>query len=289
MRAFRNAQPDSKTSCAGDYLTGQKGEVTNWIYWTGGFDITFKKIDGFGQPLAEAVFTLYTDAECKVPFRKSGANLTAVSSDGTLTNRAGETVEEGVVLFEQIPSGIYYIKETTVPDGYENSSIYIALVGEGAFRNIGTGVLKDITKEVLEARLGTGEDKKDAAIFLMDKDTDSGNSDIAVVIPDISKYGILNISSEQRKAILKKTDSENTPLTGAKFDILRYDRSVVDSGTVSGESGAFWIGKLPFGTYYLHETKVPDGYASLETRDNWFRVTVNDKGVVVSERLNEEP
>ena len=44
------------------------------------------------------------------------------------------------------------------------------------------------------------------------------------------------------------------------------------------DSGVFWIGTLPYGTYYVHEKSVPAGYASLSTNDNWFILTVDENG-----------
>lgn len=40
----------------------------------------------------------------------------------------------------------------------------------------------------------------------------------------------------------------------------------VQEDVVSKDSGVVWIGKLPFGTYYLHETDP----------DKWFTLTVGE-------------
>ena len=71
MQAFRNAWDDESTGCGADYLTGQDGDDLKdaanktWkcIYWTGGFDFVFRKIDGDGKALDGAEFTLFMAVE----------------------------------------------------------------------------------------------------------------------------------------------------------------------------------------------------------------------------------
>ncbi len=286
--AFRNAQPDDVTNCGGDsYLSGSTGEKPAYVYWSGGFDISFNKTDGFGNPMAGAVFTLYTDALCNTAYMQGGNPAAAESADGTdkFKDKTGETLAEGQVLFESIPAGVYYMKEKA-PEGYLNAltmtadgkpvpNVYIVLVGDGAMQDAGNGVLENITEEIMTARTGTGDDKKDSAIFLLDAKTGK-----ALEVPDISSYGILNISKIRRKAILRKTSSTFVPLPGAVFDILRYDRSVLAKDQTAGTAGAFWVGELPFGTYYIHETGVPAGY---DDSKRWFELTVDENGARLSE------
>ena len=286
--AFRNAQPDDVTNCGGDsYLSGSTGEKPAYVYWSGGFDISFRKTDGFGNPMAGAVFTLYTDALCNTAYMQGGNPASAESADGTdqFKDKTGETLEKGQVLFESIPAGVYYMKEKA-PEGYLNAltmtadgkpvpNVYIVLVGDGAMQDAGSGVLENITEEIMTARTGTGDDKKDSAIFLLDTKTGK-----ALEVPDISSYGILNISKIRRKAILRKTSSTFVTLPGAVFDILRYDRSVLAKDQTAGTAGAFWIGELPFGTYYIHETGVPAGY---DDSKKWFELTVDENGAKLSE------
>ncbi len=293
--AFRNAQPDGVTNCGEDnYLSGSSGENALFIYWAGGFDVSFKKIDGFGTAMSGATFTLYTDSACTETLKQGGSDAAAVSADGTATykDKTGAMLDAGIVLFEQIPAGVYYMKETVTPDGYINaltkdvsgdpvSNVYMVLVGDAALQGAGVDVLVNITQEQIIAQTGTGDDKKDAAIFLIDPSTS-----LAVATPDIAKYGIMNISTAQRKAILRKVE-ENTykPLPGVEFEVLRYDRTLVSSTDINGDtvttftsgaSGVYFIDMLPYGTYYMEETTVPSSYAEPEKR---YAFTVDENGV----------
>ncbi|MBQ6385538.1 MAG: hypothetical protein IJJ38_05135, partial [Lachnospiraceae bacterium] len=291
--AFRNAQPDSVTNCGEDnYLSGSSGENTLFIYWAGGFDISFKKINGFGTALSGATFTLYTDSACTETLKQGGSDAAAVSADGTATykDKTGATLDAGIVLFEQIPAGVYYMKEIVIPDGYVNaltkdasgnsvSNVYIVLVGEAALQGAGVGALVNITQEQITAQTGTGDDKKDAAIFLIDPSTS-----LAVATPDIASYGLMNRSTAERKVILDKISSSGkAPLPGAEFEILAYDRSVVSGHVVSGDAGAFFVGNLPLGIYYIHETATPDGMKKNAGADGtdagwWWTLSVKADG-----------
>ena len=320
--AFRNALEDDVTLCGAEYLTGEAGdemidtEGTSWktIRWKGGgFDFSFKKIDGFGKPLPGASFRLYKGytfekrAQAKVqtltePLMKGTDFFEATSSDGTAKNSRDETIDKGIVLFEKAPQGIYYILESDVPDGClkiteddessviytketESSSpnkaldvgptIYVVLLGEAALTipDDKTGspwadVLSRISETDIRKQTGTGENAKNYALFKIDPETGR-----AVAEPDIAAFGIMNVSTAERKVILRKTvEDKYTPLDGAKFRIFRADLSEItdtdfgyDSAKkcfISLASGVYFIGKLPEGKYYLVETAAPSGAAA---------------------------
>ena len=73
-------------------------------------NIQFQKVDEGGNALAGAVFKLYYDAAC-------------TESYSSYDNEKGtaESGADGVVLFEHIPFGTYYMKETSAPNGYKQS------------------------------------------------------------------------------------------------------------------------------------------------------------------------
>ena len=105
---------------------------------------------------------------------------------------------------------------------------------------------------------------------------------------------INNGPSATGKVILRKIDGESRkPLPGAKFDILGSSGNVVSAGDErltgleSLDGGAFFVGRLPLGTYYVHETDAPEGYDA----DAWFTFSVTleeDKSVTVSEMVGPE-
>lgn len=115
--AFRNARPDADTDCGGEYLRGQSGDAidgTACVYWTGGYDFSFRKLDGNGNPLAGAKFMLYKNYEFSSstgtqtvtePSQKSKADIVVTS-----TTETGDNVK-----FEKITPGVSFIVETEVP------------------------------------------------------------------------------------------------------------------------------------------------------------------------------
>ena len=93
-----------------------------------------------------------------------------------------------------------------------------------------------------------------------------------------------------RRVILRKVSREFVPLEGAEFTLYREkstepvtigteDGSVTLEDLVSDAGGVFYVGMLPYGTYYLHETVGPAGY----TGNKWFTLTVTEEGIEYSE------
>ena len=272
MRAFRNAQPDSLTNCGGDYLTGQKGETANWIYWTGGFDVVFMKADGFGKALPGATFTLYTDEDCadnhmfEMSFQ-DGKRATTVSSDGNATykDKNGNTVTllKGEVLLSKVPPKTFYLKETSLPTTNPDGEPYAYKANETVYE---VTISEKGILTMQEKRAGETAYTEVYKVVTTPVGTD----------PAEYQYRVMNISAAERKVILRKVDGSFNPAK-ATFEILRYDRSQVSAdinGTptvsfTSTASGVFFIGNLPYGTYYLHETA---------PFSKWFILTVNEKG-----------
>ena len=82
-------------------------------------NVSIDKKNNDNEALTGAVFCLFTDEECQHPLSFKSENAT-VASD-----------ENGVVSFAGLPVGTFYMKETTVPDGYQaNPSIFKVVVSD---------------------------------------------------------------------------------------------------------------------------------------------------------------
>lgn len=275
LSVFRDARIDADTGASSEFLRGVAGDVSTYVYWgSNGVDVRFKKIDGYGDPLSGAEFTLYTDAACTTAFQKSGSNMTATSA-------VGDTGTDAVVLFEKVPNGVYYMKDQAA--GYAESGTYILLVGQASLVASGalweTGAaMENITQDQIDAQTTAyntayGVDKY--AIFLLEDGK-------AVASPDIAAYGIMN-TKNPRKVMLEKVNEGKNALAGARFRIFRADMTEVTDGQPtyktgdtlptgksvgdskgyyeSGASGVYFIGKLPLGKYYLAEIQAPEDFA----------------------------
>ena len=90
------------------------------------------------------------------------------------------------------------------------------------------------------------------------------------------QYRVLNTSEGERKIILRKVNDSFAAVKNAVFQIFRFDGTPVSSGIdgsgnpvttfTSTDSGVYFIGKLPYGIYYLHETA---------PAEKWFILTVD--------------
>jgi hypothetical protein len=248
-------------------------EITNK---RGAIEVLFKKINGFGKALAGAEFSLYQDYQCTavVQVLEGSSKVTKVTSKATF-----ETAEDGEtkynVYFKALP-GLYYMKELNIKSNtwpYETDTYkYRVIVGEVGYTKAG------LTKAPSDPEVKI-ERLKDASTV-----DDNG--------PDIAHAGIVNISTATRKVILKKTDNSFTLPTGAKFEILRYDRSkvesVLDKTAAAGEkiteftcgnNNVYFVDDLPYGYYIVREIVTPGGYSKFSDGTNWFILTVDKNGV----------
>ena len=254
-----NSRSYTIVSVPGDDLT------LTFTNGSGGKEVFFRKIDGFGNALPGAVFSLYTSYSDAVAKGTSGRVSLTVGTTKTDTVTSATTLDvNGFNVGFKVPNGVYYMTEIgTVTGCRTNSYIYRVTVGAA-----GTTV-EGIT-------LPAGSD------YLVERMSDSTTVD---AVPDIPVYGLLNESRAERKVIFRKINTSFQSLSGAKFDILRVDMTVVASDCVSGETGAFWIGKLPYGKYYLKETEAPAGYNDAPV---WFEVRVDSSGIT-AKRLSSAP
>lgn len=122
------ADPLSGTGNATDVATNIVGGKTH-ITVEYGKNVTFMKVDEESKPVAGAEFTVYEDADCK-------------EVKGSGTSKDDGIVELSTLRMPQAgKTATYYMKETKVPNGYEqNDSVYtITINDKGATTISGKG------------------------------------------------------------------------------------------------------------------------------------------------------
>ena len=273
-------------------------------------DIRFMKIDGYGEPVVGAMFVLYQNYACTMPLMRDASNAYfGISADGTTFDSDGKAIEKGEVVIEDVPNGVWYMKEINNPDPTKyvtNTNVYIVLVGEAALSLDATNPafkpeLASLTADQVLAQRGTldpdtGKYEHDFAAFLLVTTENSEGTAVVQAVacddtytgPDIAHFGVINVSPAKRKVILKAVDDGYNSLSGGTYDLLRSDMARVADDSINlnaGTSGGIWVGMLPLGKYYLHESAVPSGYSA---GSGWFEITVSESGTSVV-RLSDAP
>jgi hypothetical protein len=75
--------------------------------------------------------------------------------------------------------------------------------------------------------------------------------------------------------VLKTDSSDNNPLSDAHFDIYNSDGSVYLTDVATDDSGEILVSNIPYGDYYVKETKVPKGYIYSDKKVN-FTISSDD-------------
>ena len=203
------------------------------------FDV-IKREGGTQTPLAGVTFALHRQVTV--------GDVTNIDLNPMPGYEELTTGEDGVIpqVDDTLPAGVYELRETAVPDGYEMLPAYIQ------FSVSQTGVIS----------LGT---HPDTAVTL----TDNIDSDGTLrYVMTIDNYARKNVS-------IWKTDMGHGSLAGASFELYNaedYDdeagapmegKDAIAAGT-TGDDGLLVLGQLTTGSYRLVETEAPAGFSKAD-------------------------
>ncbi|MBQ6493125.1 MAG: InlB B-repeat-containing protein [Erysipelotrichaceae bacterium] len=96
-----------------------------------------------------------------------------------------------------------------------------------------------------------------------------------------------------KQIILRKISDLYNSLSGACFNVYRgssNDPYITSSGErlvnlYSDNNGVFWVGELPYGTYYIYELIAPENYENNQRR--WYCLIIDDTGNYVAPESSE--
>ena len=171
-----------------------------------------KRDEETGEGLNGVKFTVYRHDDTEY------ADLVTDTVDG----------QDGVATLEGIPYGIYYVKETGVPEGYVNQDFYeVFWIGDGN----GSGGAQEQESVVLQVSNTRGK----GHISLVKVDEDDGNTGVGGAV-----YGIY---------------------TAMEDGDVKADSLLEDNRLVTNPDKTPAVSKeLPWGTYYVKEVSSPAGY-----------------------------
>lgn len=210
--------------------------------------------------LAGAGFTLYKDEACEVQTRDFYMNVVPES----VSDKSTGIVGFNNLLYSDVKDTVYYMRETTIPEGYVplDYTIKVVIDTEGKAKLYNNATSEEIT-ELKKVYLDEGKQ------FSND---------------------LLRVINHRGSVILNKKDENGDNLAGSEWELHKVTKAVADDGTVSytsdevvsvdatksqgtyraedmqkgtstlktSDEGTLSIGNLPLGDYYLVETKAPE-------------------------------
>lgn len=241
--------------------------------------VIIDKVDDIGQPVPNATFEIKRQ-------------------DGEYTKQ-GTTDDNGHLEFNKVPWGRYQLKEISAPDGYvldPSARDFVLDKDQQEFkyqyvnrRIKGQLIITKIDKDTKQPLKGaTFEIKKGNTLIQTVTTDDTGVAKLdqlpygeytviekeappgyllnttpqkVNIVQDAEIYHVTfeNKAGKGNIEITKTEDGSGRKLAGAEFAI--WDKSMAQVDTVvTGESGVGVSSSLPVGTYYIQETRAPEGY-----------------------------
>ncbi|MBS6105510.1 SpaA isopeptide-forming pilin-related protein [Anaerococcus sp.] len=211
------------------------------------------KVDGDGKPISNVGFTLYKNKD------DQEAIVNEISTN-----------DKGEIYYWNLPDGTYWLKESKIPNGY---------------------IAKD-NNPWTEITIDNGlSDSNESIDYSQIKASNKEPSDIT--FPDKLTYKIVNEKVGELEIVkyANNIDDDNK-LEGAEFTLYR-DRETkyiarldnVKPTVMTNKNGSAKFTNLPDGTYYLKETKAPDGYILMPTI---WKIEVKNSVVSIEGLTNTE-
>lgn len=209
--------------------------------------------------LAGAGFTLYVDEDCEVQSRDFYMNVVPESESDETTGIVGFNN----ILYSDVKDTVYYMRETTTPEGYVplDYTIKVVIDTEGNVKLYNNATSEEIT-----------EMKK---VFLDENKLFSND--------------LLRVINHRGSVLLNKKDENGDSLAGSEWELHKLVKTVKDDGSTgvtdvvvsvdetstvgtyraeglqegtstlkTSTEGSLSIGNLPLGDYYLIETSAPE-------------------------------
>ena len=217
---FSKVEISHKPNGASDYIEYTVVNVIDNV------DVSFTKYSICKDSNGEDYTQILPGAEFKLQILKDNQFVD--------TDKTARSDSSGQVKFEGLTAGEYQLIETTVPDGYRNPG----------------GPVKKFTVKMTENGLKAFINGTEELIY-------SGNNANNYIYNERKGKGELKVTKKGETSEL---------LNGAEFTLYRFEFK--DSGdsiaTITtgkdGEKGVAHFTELPYGKYWLVETKSPDGY-----------------------------
>lgn len=251
-----------------------------------------------------------------------GAKFALKDYEGNVLGEV-ETGTDGKVMFYNVPVGDYILEEISAPEGYaiKDKSQNVTVVGgetstvkfvnERLTGKLVITKVDDANKPLANVTFEIYDEEG----YVMDTITTDENGKASSKNLDYGTYYFKEISApegyimdetlyrfkldeenrtfyttvtnERYKGslLIVKTDEDNTPIEGVKFNILDENKEVITT-IETNEKGLAGVQNLPLGTYYYQEIEAPDNVIidngvyefKLETKDQIVRKDiVNEK------------
>ncbi|MCC8047000.1 MAG: VaFE repeat-containing surface-anchored protein, partial [Clostridiales bacterium] len=214
---------------------------------------------------------------------------TAIESGCTMQVITTETDGSATTGTKDLPFGTYYVIETKSATGYLLNETWVGRIEvreNGVVYKATTIQDSNSGQETTAQQIYLGGLSVQKIDYMLNRNADHGDTDLSG-----AEFTIINASD----AVAVNKDKKEIPTSGLSGTDVTYEdvKTAIESGCTmqvitTGADGSAKTGKndLPYGTYYVIETKAATGYLLNET---WVgRIEIRENGVVYAAKTIQD-